>query len=476
MSKPMELHLQQIAQLKLTFEQQKNAFAKKPHTEYEQRVDTLKTLKKSILLHQKQLLDALDMDYSGRAMQDSLIGDILPAITHLDYTLSHLKSWMKPSRRSAGMLLAPASVKVHYQPKGVVGIIVPWNFPIMLSFGPLITALAAGNHALLKLSEFTPNTNKVIKAVIESACPIEQVAVIEGEAEVASAFSSLPFDHLLFTGSTAVGRHVMKAAAENLTPVTLELGGKSPTIIADDIDIETAVERLIYGKCLNSGQICVAPDYILCPQNKIEHFIKAYQIRFNEMYPTVNGNLDYGSIINQRQFERLQSLLTDAKDKGATIVSAANEEIDTEQRKFATQLLTNVTDEMLVMQDEIFGPILPIVGYRTIDDAIEYVNQRPRPLALYIMSFDTKVQQQILNHTHSGGVCINETVVHVAADDAPFGGTGPSGMGNYHGKEGFMTFSHAKTVFSRGRLNIGKMVQPPYGTGIQKLLFKWFIG
>ncbi|QFU24243.1 coniferyl aldehyde dehydrogenase [Shewanella eurypsychrophilus] len=454
---------------------QKASYRSSPAPTYSQRIEQLTSLKQALLKYQQPLADALNRDYGSRSVDDTLISDIMPCINNINYSLKNLKKWMKPSARHAGLLLSPAKVKVHYQPVGVVGIIVPWNFPVMLSVGPLITALSAGNRAMLKLSEFTPETNKVLKEMLASIFDNSIVAIIEGEADVAAAFSSLPFDHLLFTGSTAVGKHVMRAAAANLTPVTLELGGKSPVVIAPDIPIETAVERMIYGKCLNSGQICVAPDYVLVPKEKQAEFIAAYKKKFNAMYGQVSDNKDYSAIINQRQFDRLSAVLEDAKNKGASIVSANDEAIDTQKRKIPTQLITDVSDDMTLMQDEIFGPLLPIIGYETLTDAIEYINDRPRPLALYIMSFDASVQQSILNNTHSGGVCINETVFHVAADDAPFGGIGPSGMGHYHGKEGFLTLSHAKTVLSRGKLNTGKFVHPPYGTGIQAMLYKLFL-
>lgn len=456
-------------------QRQRSSYLAAPNPNYATRVEQLTRLKAAILQFKTPLVEALSQDYGHRSIDDSLISDIMPVINNINYSLKNLKKWLKPSARHAGLLLAPAKVTVHYQPLGVIGIIVPWNFPVMLSIGPLVTAIAAGNHAMLKLSEFTPATNQVIKQLLAQVFDESHVAVVEGEADVAAAFSALPFDHLLFTGSTTVGRHVMRAAANNLTPVTLELGGKSPVIIAPDMPLEIAVERMIYGKCLNAGQICVAPDYVLCPKSKVDEFIAAYRTKFNAMYGAINHNKDYGSIINTRQFDRLMTVLEDAKAKGAQVISATDEAIDSQHRKLATQLITNTSEDMLLMQEEIFGPLLPIIGYDSLDEAIQYINQRARPLALYVMSFDDKSQQKILQQTHSGGVCINETVFHVAADDAPFGGIGPSGMGHYHGKEGFLTFSHAKTVLSRGRFNTGKFVHPPYGTVIQRILMKLFL-
>lgn len=455
---------------------QRSSYRAHPVPAYKIRAEHLKSLKAAILIYQAELVQALNRDYGNRSVDDSMISDILPCINNINYTLKHLKKWMKPSSRHAGLLLAPAKIKVHFQPLGVVGIIVPWNFPIMLSIGPLITALAAGNSAMIKLSEFTPETNKVIKAMLSSVFDDNHVQCIEGEADIAAEFSALPFDHLLFTGSTTIGRHVMHAAANNLTPVTLELGGKSPVIVADDIDIDTAVERMIYGKCLNAGQICVAPDYVLVPRAKLDLFVQAYQKKFSKMYGQVSDNADYGSIINQRQFDRIMHLLEDAKSKGAIIISANDEDINIDKRKIPTQLIHNTSDDMLLLQEEIFGPLLPIIPYDNLQEAINYINQRPRPLALYLMSFDSQTQKQVLDNTQSGGVCINETVFHVAADDAPFGGIGPSGMGHYHGKEGFLTLSHAKTVLSRGKFfNTGKLIHPPYGGFIQRMLMTFFL-
>ena len=456
-------------------QRQRSSYLAAPNPNYATRVEQLTRLKAAILQFQTPLVEALSQDYGHRSIDDSLISDIMPVINNINYSLKNLKKWLKPSARHAGILLAPAKVTVHYQPLGVIGIIVPWNFPVMLSIGPLVTAIAAGNHAMLKMSEFTPATNQVIKQLLAQVFDESHVAVVEGEADIAAQFSALPFDHLLFTGSTTVGRHVMRAAANNLTPVTLELGGKSPVIIAPDMPLEIAVERMIYGKCLNAGQICVAPDYVLCPKTKVDDFIAAYQAKFKAMYGTINHNKDYGSIINTRQFDRLMTVLEDAKAKGARVISATDEAIDSQHRKLATQLITHTSEYMLLMQEEIFGPLLPIIGYDSLDEAIQYINHRARPLALYVMSFDEPTQQKILQQTHSGGVCINETVFHVAADDAPFGGIGPSGMGHYHGKEGFLTFSHAKTVLSRGRFNTGKFVHPPYGTFIQRILMKLFL-
>ena len=439
------------------------------------RIEKLNLLKNAVLKHQQSLLKALSADYGYRSENESLISEIVPLINQINYTLKKLKKWIKPQRREAGLMLLPAKVEVHYQPLGVVGIIVPWNFPVLLALSPLVSIMAAGNNAMIKMSEFTPQTNKVIKKLLNSVFSDNHVAVIEGDADIGAKFSELAFDHLLFTGSTEIGCKIMAAAANNLTPVTLELGGKSPVLIAQDMPIDVAVERMIYGKCLNAGQICVAPDYVLCHESQVEAFIDSYQQQFKKMYADVVNNGDYSNIINERQFNRIQALIDDAVEKGAKIHSALEDDIAKNHRKLATQLMTNVTDDMKVMQQEIFGPLLPIVSYQTLSEAIDYINQRSRPLSLYLMSFDKRVHNQIIEHTHSGGVCINESVKHVIVDDAPFGGIGLSGMGAYHGKEGFLRFSHAKTVLTRGKLNTSKLMHPPYGKWWQALFFKIFI-
>ena len=369
-------------------------------------------------------------------------------------------------------MLTPAKITVHYQPVGVVGIIVPWNFPVMLSLGPLIAAFAAGNTAMLKMSEFTPATNRVLKAMLAEGFNEDQVAIIEGEADVSAKFSQLPFDHILFTGSTAVGKHVMRAAANNLTPVTLELGGKSPTIIAPDFDVADAVERILFAKSLNAGQICVAPDYILLPREKSDEFITAYKRYFKKLYKAGIESKDLTSVIDMRQYNRLKGVIEDAQAKGAVIHTVTEQAQDDVNHRMTPHLLTEVNDEMLAMQEELFGPVLPIVPYDSIEEAISYITERERPLALYLMSHNKETQDKFLSDTHSGGVCINDSLVHVAAEDAPFGGIGPSGMGHYHGIEGFKTFSHAKTVLSRGKINFTKLMHPPYNNPIKKLMFK----
>ena len=453
----------------------KQACQAQPMPSLAQRRSRLTALKSALLAHKQALCDALALDYGQRSDYDSLVADILPCVMQINYSLKRLKGWMRPVRRHPGLLLAPARVEVHYQPLGVVGIMVPWNFPVMLSLGPLIGAIAAGNRAMIKLSEFTPHTNAALRTLLEAVFDDDEVVLIEGDAGLAAAFSTLPFDHLLFTGSTAVGRQVMAAAAPQLTPLTLELGGKSPCLIAPDMPLSLAVERMIFGKSLNAGQICVAPDYVLLPRGQEQGFIEAYQAHFRRLYPKGLDSPDYGSIINAAQYERLTAWLAEAKQAGAQAHPCASPARDDGARRLVPHLLTEVPGHCQLMQQEIFGPLLPLVPYDSIEEAIAYVAARPRPLALYLMSLDETLQSRLIRETHAGGMAINECLFQVAADDAPFGGIGPSGMGHYHGHEGFLTFSKAKTVLRRGRFSTGNLIHPPYRRWYQQLMMALFL-
>ena len=453
----------------------KQACQAHPMPSLEQRRNRLSALKGALLAHKQPLCDALALDYGQRSDYDSLVADILPCVMQINYSLKRLKGWMRPARRHPGLLLAPARVEVHYQPLGVIGIMVPWNFPVMLSLGPLIGAIAAGNRAMIKLSEFTPHTNAVLRTLLAQVFGDDEVVVIEGDAGLAAAFSTLPFDHLLFTGSTAVGRLVMAAAAPQLTPLTLELGGKSPCLIAPDMPLALAVERMIFGKSLNAGQICVAPDYVLLPRGQEQAFIEAYQAHFRRLYPKGLDSPDYGSIINRAQYERLTAWLAEAKQAGAQVHPCASPARDDGARRLVPHLLTEVPGHCQLMQQEIFGPLLPLVPYDNIDEALAYIAARPRPLACYLMSLDPALQSRLIRETHAGGMAINECLFQVAADDAPFGGIGPSGMGHYHGHEGFLTFSKAKTVLRRGRFSAGTLIHPPYRRWYQRLMMALFL-
>ncbi|MFJ4143394.1 coniferyl aldehyde dehydrogenase [Pseudomonas sp. NPDC089734] len=460
------------SKLEQCFALQRQAFAANPMPTAAQRSQWLKSLGELLNEHRQALIEAISHDFSHRSADETLLAELLPSLLGIRDARKKLKRWMKPSRRHVGLVFQPASARVEYQPLGVVGVIVPWNYPLFLAIGPLIGALAAGNRVMLKLSEATPTTGELLKRLFAQVFPEDLVAVVLGEADVGIAFSRLPFDHLLFTGATSIGRHVMRAAAENLTPVTLELGGKSPAIVSHDVPLKDAAERIAFGKTLNAGQTCIAPDYVLVPQDRADDFVEAYKQAVQGFYPTLADNPDYTAIINQRQLARLNHYLSDATGKGATVITLYEQG---QAQRMPFSVLLDVNDDMLVMQDEIFGPLLPVVPYNHIDEAFAYINQRPRPLALYYFGYNKAEQKQVLERTHSGGVCLNDTLLHAAQDDLPFGGIGPSGMGHYHGREGFLTFSHAKSVLIKQRFNAARLVYPPYGKFLQRLVYKLFL-
>ncbi|WP_248769514.1 coniferyl aldehyde dehydrogenase [Pseudomonas sp. MWU12-2345] len=463
---------QQLDQLQRQFQAQRQAYAAHPMPPAEQRRQWLDSLRQLLSDERQALIDAISQDFGNRSADETLLGELMPSLHGIQHARRHLKGWMKASRRRVGLAFQPASAKVVYQPLGVIGVIVPWNYPLFLSIGPLVGALAAGNRVMLKLSESTPATGLLLKELLGRVFPEDQVCVVLGEAEIGMAFSKLPFDHLLFTGATSIGRHVMRAAAENLTPVTLELGGKSPAIVSQDVPLKDAAERIAFGKTLNAGQTCVAPDYVLVPEDRVGAFVEAYRQAVRGFYPTLVDNPDYTSIINDRQLTRLNGYLSDATSKGALLIPLFDQG---QGRRMGHSLLLNVSDEMTLMQDEIFGPLLPIVPYKGLDEAFAYINNRPRPLALYYFGYNKAEQQRVLDETHSGGVCLNDTLLHVPQEDLPFGGIGPSGMGHYHGHEGFLTFSKAKGVLTKQRFNAARLIYPPYGKSIQKLIQKLFV-
>ena len=467
---------QQIDYLHSVFAKQKAAYLKAPAPSAKERRDDLDKLAAALRKYKDELVDALNQDFSCRSKAETMLAEIMVTLEGIAYNRKKLKKWMKPSRRHVGMLFAPASNKVYYQPKGVVGIMVPWNYPVQLAAAPLAAALASGNRAVIKLSEFTPATNLVMQKMFGEFFNEDQVALISGEAAVGAEFSNLHWDHLIFTGSTAVARHVMAACGKNLVPVTLELGGKSPTIITQKADIKGAAQSIVFGKATNAGQTCIAPDYILCPQNLMAQLKAEISAYYKQCFPTLRDNNDYTAIINDRQHQRLLNVLKDAKDKGASIeqLNPANENF-AGTRKIPLTLVSKTTDEMQIMQDEIFGPLLPLVSYDTLDDAIDYINARPRPLALYLFSHNSAEQNKVLEMTHAGGVTINDTLTHIAQDDMPFGGVGDSGIGAYHGKEGFISLSHAKSVHKKGRINAGKLIHAPHDRLMHRLIYKFII-
>lgn len=460
------------ASLTQLLEAQRCAFDLEPMPSVDTRKAWLKTLRAVLVNEQEALVQAVSLDFGNRSRDETLFAELLPTLQSIDHACRHLRRWMKPSRRPLGIAFQPGSAEVVYQPLGVVGVIVPWNYPIFLAMGPLIGALAAGNRVMIKMSEATPATSQLVKTLLEQVFPEEQVAVVLGEADVGAAFSRLPFDHLLFTGATGIARHILHAAADNLTPVTLELGGKSPAIVSASVPLDDAAERIAFGKTMNAGQTCVAPDYVLVPEMRVNDFVGAYRRVISRFYPTLTDNPDCTSIINPRHQARLNAYLDDAQAKGARVMPLFSED---QERRLAPTLLLDVTDDMLVMQEEIFGPLLPIVPYSRIEDALAYINARPRPLALYYFGYDQTEQQQVLSRTHSGGVGLNETLLHVAVCNLPFGGIGPSGMGHYHGHEGFLTFSKAKAVLRKPRWNATRVLYPPYGSALQKIVRRLLI-
>ncbi len=464
-----------LARIESIFARQREAYAQSPMPTLEERRRHLLILRALLLEHKDAIAVAISADFTAHSVDEALFAEVMPSVHHIDYTLKRLRRWMKPGCRSVSLHFLPASARVVYQPLGVVGIIVPFNYPVNLSMVPLVAALAAGNRVMLKMSEHTPRTAALVEAMLRKGFAEDHVAVVTGEADVAAAFARLPFDHLLFTGSTPIGKRVMRAAAENLTPVTLELGGKSPAIIADDIPLEDIIDRICFAKSLNGGQTCVAPDYVLIPRGKLEDFIRLYKAAFNKMYPTIDGNADYTSVINARAHQLLQDWLKDAAAKGARIEKVSDETVSDGTFRMPLHLVTQVTDEMTIMQKELFGPILPVVPYDSIEEALDYVNRRPRPLSLYLFTYDRALQERVTIRTHSGSMCINEALIQVGVDDLPLGGIGQSGMGQYHGHEGFLTMSKAKPVMRKGRLNSMKLMYPPYGGMIQKWLMKWLM-
>lgn len=420
--------------------------------------------------HDSAIRDAISADFGVRAPQETLLFEQFTSIEGIDHARRRLRRWMRAERRGVVWWSRPGRARLLRQPLGVVGIIVPWNYPLYLAVSPLTAALAAGNRVMLKMSEFTPRFGALFESLIGQTFASDEVLVVNGDAAVARAFAALPFDHLLFTGSTAIGREVMKAASANLTPVTLELGGKSPVILAQGFDLGEAARRIMFGKLVNAGQTCVAPDYVLVPEPDLERFIDACRAATRDFYPGLATNPQYTSIVNERQFRRLAATVEDARSRGAKLHALHPDPSDVEHRRLAPLAVTGVSDDMQLMQEEIFGPVLPVIGYGSIDDAIAYVNARPRPLALYYFGARGAALERVLARTISGGVTVNNTAFHVLQENLPFGGVGPSGMGHYHGKAGFDTFSKQKPVFYDGRFSGSRFLMPPYGTRFRALL------
>lgn len=452
------------------FEMMRKASRSEPLPSIEVRLKRLQALEDVVRKNINAFARAISSDFGGRSTHETRLLEIFPCLEGIAHTRRHLGGWMKTRRRCVSLWFQPGRAEVRYQPLGVVGIIVPWNYPLYLAIGPMTAAIAAGNRVLVKMSEFTPATSALLAELVTQHFSPDEALVVEGDAEVAQAFSALPFDHLLFTGSTAVGHVVMRSAAAHLTPVTLELGGKSPAIVAPGYPVTKAAERIVVGKALNAGQTCIAPDYVLLPEGQEDSFVAAARQALSTCYPSMATTGDYSAVINDRHYQRLIGYLDDALEKGAKLVPLCDIPADAGTRRFPPVVLLDVTSDMRVMQDEIFGPILPVVPYREMDAAIAYVNERPRPLALYLFDNNQQRIEQVLDETVSGGVTVNDTLLHIAQDNLPFGGVGPSGMGHYHGHDGFLTFSKQKPVFRQSTLNGMGLLKAPYGQRFERLL------
>lgn len=451
-------------------ERQKAGWLADPLPSRDLRLDRLERLDQMIVAWQDRFCAAISADFGQRPVLLTTLTDIVPTRAAIRHARGHLKRWMAPRRVSLGWTGKPASAEILRQPLGVVGIVAPWNYPLNLVLSPLVGALAAGNRAILKPSELTPAFAEALQAAIAETFAEDEVAVVTGGPDVATAFTAAPFDHLIFTGSTAVGRKVAEAAARNLTPVTLELGGKSPAILDASADFARAVPRLVWGKLLNAGQTCVAPDYALVPRDRVGDFVEQVKAEVARQYPGLPDNPDYTSIISTRHFERLERLVEEARDMGATVVEFAGAN-DAARRIFAPVLLTGAPEQTAVMREEIFGPILPVIAYDTLEEAIAYINHRDRPLALYWFGTDKAAEARVLEGTIAGGVTVNDTILHLSQDDLPFGGVGASGHGAYHGEAGFLALSKEKPVLRQSTWSGVRLLYPPY-SGVTRMILK----
>ena len=457
-------------ELKRIFALQKAAYSKEPNPTKADRQARLNALIAALEENEKRLIDAINSDFGGRSGTESLLADIVVSIAAVKDARRNLGKWMKKRSVPTPLHMLPASSALEPQPLGVIGIISPWNYPVQLAMSPTSAALAAGNRVMIKPSELTPATSEVMREMISKTFDEDQVAVITGAVEVGQAFAETPFDHLLFTGSTPVGRKVAMAAAQHLTPVTLELGGKSPAIIDQSADINRAALSIAHGKMYNAGQTCIAPDYVLAPRDKVSDVANAIATSARTLFPEIDTTEDYSAIISERHLARLNGLIDDARDAGAEIIEIGSSNALTPKGKLPLTLVINPPQEIPLMQEEIFGPVLPILGVGGREEAIEYVNRNDRPLALYWFGDDTAACDDVLSRTVSGGVTVNDTLWHVAQENLPFGGVGPSGIGAYHGAAGFETFSHMKPVFRQSRFASSKMLYPPYTDKTAKMI------
>lgn len=458
--------------LREIFDQQKAAGRASRAPDAAERKARLRRLLAVLLEQQEEAVRVVDRDFGGRSRAETLLTEIYTTASAIRHAVRHVQAWMRPQARSVPYTLQPGQAWIEPRPLGVVGIISPWNFPINLTLIPLVAAWAAGNRLMIKPSEFTPQTGEWLRGLLAGVFTEDQVAVVRGGAEVAREFTRLPFDHLLFTGSTAVGQEVMKAASENLTPVTLELGGKSPAIVAPDADLQAAAEAVVYGKLTNAGQICIAPDYALVPRDRIEAFAAAFELAARRAYPGGVAGNGYTAMISERHFRRVGEYIEEARQRGVVVRYPLGEV--SIGKKLAPALLLGPPEDLRVLREEIFGPVLPLVAYDGLEQAIDYVNARPRPLALYLFCRGRKTRREVLERTVAGAICVNDALTQFAVDDLPFGGIGPSGMGSYHGEDGFRAFSHFQPVFRTRVWNPAEMLRGPLD-GMREKLAKWLI-
>ena len=464
------------SQMQEILDRQRRAYLAEGVVSTDVRIDRMERAIDVLKKHETRLVEAMSADFGHRSEHQSLFTDIASCVGPLRHAQANVAKWQKAEKRKVGpfpLNLLGAKARVEYQPLGVVGVISPWNFPVNLTFTPLAGILAAGNRCMIKPSEYTPATSQAMSEAIGEAFDSDEIAVITGGPQTGADFSGLAFDHLLFTGATSIAKHVMRAAAENLVPVTLELGGKSPVVVGRSADIDKTTDAIFAGKMMNAGQICLAPDYVFVPTEKMREFVESSERAVAKMFPTLLDNPDYTSVVNSRHYDRINEYVAEAREKGAEVVeiNPGNEDFRQQpHHKIPPTLVINPTDDMAVMREEIFGPVMPVKTYDQVDETVDYINGKARPLGLYYFGDDSAEENQVLNHTTSGGVTVNDVIMHISQEDLPFGGVGPSGMGSYHGYDGFKTFSHAKAVFKQSKVNVAELagLRPPYGEKLLK--------
>lgn len=469
-TRPIESAPVRDAEIDRIFDVQKKAFAAEPYPSLATRTARLDALIRAVEANEAKIIEAIDADFTCRSRHETLVAEIIVSVSAAKAAKKHLAAWMRPRAIATPLHMKPGKSRLEPQPLGVIGIISPWNYPVQLAFSPAAAALAAGNRVMIKPSELTPATSDVMREIIRAEFDEDVVAVVTGGVDLGQAFSSVPFDHLLFTGSTSIGRHVYMAAAKNLTPVTLELGGKSPAIIDESADLAAAALSIVHGKTFNAGQTCVAPDYVLTPRAKLDATVEALANSARKLYPEIDSTRDYTAIVSQRHFARLKALVTEAKDAGARVIEVGSSNALDPQRKLPLTIVVDPPAGIALMKEEIFGPVLPVIGIAGRDEAIAHVNKGDRPLALYWFGNDAAARDDTLRRTIAGGVTVNDTLWHVAQENLPFGGVGKSGIGAYHGEKGFETFSHMKPVFYQSKFASNKMLYPPFSEKTDKLL------